>query len=236
MHGGLSVGAIDAVTQHVTGAGGATIEPATNYGVLRLRQDLRGGESSVGAVVTTVNRSNDSWSSPYLHSSAYVGAADFRHRFPGGRYELSGSVDFSQVAGSAQAIAATQRDATHYYQRPDAGLKFDSTRTTLSGDVEGLQFGKVGGNHFLFQTNLERRSPGFEINDLGYLQRADQQAWSTWAGYFDRHNRRLYRRLPRKVNSDAHWGTPGGPPGRGGDTNTPTPFHHTPSPRFLGVR
>src|SRR5438874_1977237 len=227
MHGGLSVGAIDAVTQHVTGAGGATIEPATNYGVLRLRQDLRGGESTVGAVVTTVNRSNDTWSSPYLHSSAYVGAADFRHRFPGGRYELSGSVDFSQVAGSAQAIAATRRDATHYYQRPDAGLAFDSTRTTLSGDVEGLQFGKVGGNHLLFQTNLERRSPGFEINDLGYLQRADQQAWSTWAGYFDRHKRRLYRRFQWNFNWWQYWTTAGLPEERAFNTNTHTTFNNT---------
>src|SRR3989441_9511275 len=151
---GLAIGALDAVTQHVTGAGGATIEPTTNYGVLRLRQDLRKGESTVGAIITSVDRNNDSWSAPYLHSSAYVGAMDFRHRFPGGRYELSGSVDFSRVAGSAQAIGSTQRNATHYYQRPDA-MRFDSTRTSLAGDAEMLQFGKVGGNHLLFQSNLE---------------------------------------------------------------------------------
>ncbi len=227
MHGGLSIGALDAVTQHVTGTGGATIEPATNYGVLRLRQDLRGGETTVGGVLTTVNRSNDSWSSPYLHSSAYVGAADFRHRFPGGRYEISGSVDFSRVAGSAQAIAATQRDATHYYQRPDAGLAFDSTRTSLSGDNEMVQFGKVGGNHFLFQTNYERRSPGFEINDLGYLQRADQQAWSTWAGYFDRHRRRFYQRFQWNFNWWQYWTTAGLPEERAFNTNTHTTFLNT---------
>src|SRR5216683_2440060 len=72
--GGLAIGALDAVTQHVTGAGGATIEPTTNYGVFRLRQDLRKGESTVGAIITSVDRHNDSWSAPYLHSSAYVGA------------------------------------------------------------------------------------------------------------------------------------------------------------------
>src|SRR5207248_8839826 len=31
--GGLTIGALDAVTQHVTGVGGVTIEPTTNYGV-----------------------------------------------------------------------------------------------------------------------------------------------------------------------------------------------------------
>src|SRR3989449_3815724 len=44
--GGLTIGVLDAVTQHVTGVGGVTIEPTTNYGVVRLRQDLRGGETS----------------------------------------------------------------------------------------------------------------------------------------------------------------------------------------------
>src|SRR5205809_4902296 len=126
---GLTIGALDAVTQHVTGAGGVTIEPTTNYGVLRLRQDLRGGESSVGVIVTAVDRDNDSFTSPYLRRRAYVGGADFRHRFPGVPFELWGSLDLSRVAGSAQAIAATQRDAVHYYQRPDVGLPYDTTRT-----------------------------------------------------------------------------------------------------------
>ncbi len=226
---GLAIGALDAVTQHVTGAGGVTIEPATNYGVLRLRQDLRRGESSVGGIVTAVNRKNDSWSSPYLHSGAYVAAVDFRHRFPGGRYELSGSLDFSQVAGSARAITATQRDATHYYQRPDAGagIRLDTTRTSLSGDAEGIQFGKVGGNHLLFQTNVEHRSPGFEINDLGYLQRADQVAWSTWAGFFDRHTRRLYQRFQWNFNWQQYWTTAGLPEERAFNTNTHTTFRNT---------
>src|SRR5437870_10221070 len=229
--GGLTIGALDAVTQHVTGAGGVTIEPTTNYGVLRLRQDLRGGETSVGGIVTAVNRNNDSWSAPYLHSSAYVGALDFRHRFPGGRYEISGALDLSRVAGSAQAIAATQRDATHYYQRPDAGIAFDSTRTSLSGDDESLQLGKVAGN-ILFQTNVERRSPGFEINDLGYLQRADQLVWSTWAGYFDRHKRRFYQRFQWNFNWWQYWTTAGLPEELAFNTNTHTTFLNTWSLHF----
>src|SRR5206468_11881821 len=153
--GGLTIGALDAVTQLVTGAGGVPTEPTTNYGILRLRQDLRGGESSVGAILTAVNRDNDSFTSPYLLRSAYVGAADFRHRFRGGRYEIAGSFDQSRVAGSAPAIAATQRDAVHYYQRPDAGLPYGTTRTSPSGDVEELQISKVGGAHRLGLTRYQ---------------------------------------------------------------------------------
>jgi hypothetical protein len=233
--GGFTIGALDAVTAHVGGAGGATIEPSTNYGVVRLRQDLRGGESSIGGIITTVNRDNDSFTSPYLHHSAYVGAADFRHRFKGGKYELSGSVDFSRVAGSAQAIAGTQQNATHYYQRPDGGLTFDSTRTSLTGDAEALQFAKVGGSHLNFQTNIERRSPGFEINDLGYLRRADQLAWSTWAAYADRHARRLYTQFRWNFNWWQYWTTDGLPEERAFNTNTHTTFHNTWSLHFGGT-
>jgi len=224
--GGLTLGVLDAVTQHVTGVGGATIEPTSNYGVVRLRQDLRGGESSIGAIVTAVNRDNDAFTSSYLRHSAYVGAMDFRHRFTGGRYEISGSLDLSRVAGSDSAIALTQRDAAHYYQRPDA-LRYDPTRTSLSGDDESLQFGKVGGAHVLFQTGYERRSAGFEINDLGYLQRADQQAWSTWVGFFDRKRRGLTQRFQWNFNWWQYWTAAGLPEERAFNTNTHTTFNNT---------
>ena len=224
--GGLTLGVLDAVTQHVTGVGGATIEPTSNYGVVRLRQDLRGGETSIGGIVTAVSRDNDSWTSPYLRRSAYVGAVDFRHRFPGRTYEISGSLDLSRVAGSDSAIALTQRDAAHYYQRPDA-LRYDPTRTSLSGDDESLQFGKVGGAHVLFQTGYERRSPGFEINDMGYLQRADQQAWSTWVGFFDRKRRALTQRFQWNFNWWQYWTTAGLPEERAFNTNTHTTFNNT---------
>src|SRR5205809_1061821 len=225
--GGLTIGVLDAVTQHVTGVGGVTIEPTSNYGVVRLRQDLRGGESSVGGIVTAVNRDNDAFTAPYLRRTAYVGGADFRHRFPGGRFEVSGSLDFSRVAGSAQAIDSTQREAVHYYQRPDGGLPYDPTRTSLSGDAEELQLSKVGGAHLLFQTGYQRRSAGFEINDLGYLQRADQQTWSTWMGYFDRHRRALYQRFQWNFNWWQFWTAAGLPEERAFNTNTHTTFNNT---------
>src|SRR5205823_13688496 len=125
-----------------------------------------------------------------------------------------------RVAGSAQAIAATQRGAVHYDQRPGVGLRCDTTRTSRSGDAEELQFGKVGGAHLLGQMSYQRRSAGFEVNDLGYLQRADQQSWSTWVGYFDRHTRRLYQRFQWNFNWWQYWTTAGLPEERAFNTNT----------------
>src|SRR3954468_107121 len=73
MPGGFSLGVLDAVTDDVAGPGGSTLEPATNYGVVRGNQDFRGGDGSVGFILTGVNRSLDPTSASYLHRSAYAG-------------------------------------------------------------------------------------------------------------------------------------------------------------------
>lgn len=208
---GLSFGVLDATTGRASGPGDKTFEPLTNFGVARVRQDLRKGSSSIGGMVTGVNRSLDEWSSPYLPSGAYAAAMDFRHRFLGNNYEVSGSLDKSDVRGSAASILSLQRNAVHYYQRPDADLLLDSTRTSLGGDAEELKFSKVGGQHLMFESAYQRRSPGFDVNDMGFLRRADQQAWSTWVGFFDRKQRAHYNSFQWNNNWWQYW-TDGGLP------------------------
>jgi len=179
--GGLNLGVLEGVTARETGPQDRTIEPLTNYAVVRAFQDLRHGESGVGVIATVVDRNLDVWTDPYLRQSAYAGAVDFRHRFPGGRYQLSGSLDLSRVAGTRQAIAATQQSSVHNYQRPDGSQTFDSTRTTLMGDAEELLFGKVGGGITRFETSYLRRSPGFEVNDLGFRAMPKSCSSARWA-------------------------------------------------------
>lgn len=221
---GLTVGVLEAATQRATSPGDTTFEPATNFAVARIRQDLRNGNSGVGAMLTAVNRGMDRWSSPYLASSAYAGAVDFRHRFLRNTYEVSGSLDASQVQGSRAAILGLQTDAVHYYQRPDGGLSLDSNRTSLAGDAEELKFDKIGGAHLMFESAYQRRSPGFEINDLGFLRRADQQSWSTWVGYFDRHPRAFYNRFQLNNNWWQYWTTRGLPEEAAYNTNVHITF------------
>ena len=217
--GGLRIGALDAVTQKMNGVGGQTIEPLTNYGIVRLDQDYDKGNGSVGAMVTAVDRRLDTWSTPYLPASSYAGAATFRQRFLHETYQVEALMARSRVAGSAAVIDEIQTDAVHYYQRPDAGLPYDSTRTVLTGDAEELKFAKVGGRHLMFETAWQRRSPGFEINDLGYLRRAGDQNWSTWVGYFDRHKRALYQSFQWNWNWWQMWTTEGLPLERAFNTN-----------------
>jgi len=207
--GGLTLGVVDAVTQRTSGTQDRTIEPATNYMAARLQQDFRHGESGLGAMVTMVNRDLDPWSDPYLRRNAVVGAADFRHRFLGSRYELTGSIAVSQVGGTPAAITATQRSSVHLYQRPDAGLTLDTTRTTLGGNSEEIHFGKFGGKLTRFETSYLRRSAGFEINDLGFLNQSDQQSWNNWFALQFNNPTKHYRRANWNFNWWQYW-TAGG--------------------------
>ncbi|HXW97871.1 MAG TPA: DUF5916 domain-containing protein [Gemmatimonadales bacterium] len=217
--GGLSIGALDAFTQRTEGTGGVTLEPATNYSVLRLTQDYDSGNGSAGVMFTGVNRSLDQWSAPYLRSSGYVGALDLRRRFLEKRYEISASVDLSRVSGSPAAMLLTQTDPVHLYQRPDGSLRVDSSLTTLSGDAEEIHIGKVGGERTNWETSYLRRSPGFEINDLGFLLQSDQQSWNNWFGLkFNRPNG-LWQRLNWNFNWWQYWTTAGLPTERAANTN-----------------
>jgi hypothetical protein len=194
--GGLTIGALEGVTQREQGLADKTIEPLTNYGAVRLMQDFRNGKSGIGIMATGVNRDLDQWSSDFLRSHAYVGALDFRHRFHKDMYEITGALDFSTVAGSPAAIARTQLNSTHNYQRPDDDVVFDSTRTSLSGTAQEIALTKQSG-FIRFQTSYMTRSPGFEINDLGILFRSDQQGWNNWGS--------LNWQKPNKLFQRAFW-------------------------------
>lgn len=208
---GLTVAAMDATTERARSLGDTTFEPTTNYSVVRAIKDSPDGQRSFGGILTAVNRRNDAWSSPHLASGAYAGGVDFRQRFLNNTYEVSGSLDRSQVDGSRAAILGYQTDAVHYFQRPDAALPLDSTRTSLLGDAEEFKFDKVGGQHLMFESAYQRRSAGFEVNDLGFLRRADEQSWSTWAGFFDRREHLFYQRFQWNNNWWQYWSTSGLP-------------------------
>ena len=148
---------------------------------------------------------------------------DARCRF-NGRYEVSGSLDLSRVAGDAAAIALTQRDPVHLYQRPDGPLDFDPTRTSLSGINQEIRFAKVGGKRLHFETAYQWRTPGFEINDIGFLRQADQQQWTSWANLVFNQPNRIFQQLRWNFNNWEHWTSSGLPTERAFNTNVHIQF------------
>ena len=206
---GLSIGLLDAYTGREEGVLGNTIEPRTNYAVVRANQDLRKGQTSFGFIGTMVDRSLDQFTDAALRSSAAVGGFDFRHRFSKSRYEINARIAGSRVTGSAAAIDETQRSSVHYFQRPDGQLDYDPTRTSLGGSSAQLKFGKVGGGKIRFETSYQRVSPGFEANDLGFLRRADWQDQATWATIQFNKPGPFFRRLFWNFNEWNDWTTKG---------------------------
>lgn len=202
--GGLSFGLLEAMTPEVHGTQDRAVEPFTNYAVLRAQQDLRGGESGISVIATAVNRSLDALTEPFMHDAAYATGATFRHRFARGQYELAGQFAASRVTGTPAAILRTQQGGVHYFQQPGDDLEVDSSATSMTGHAEQLKFGKYGGGITRFETSIVRQSAGFDVNDLGYLRRADRIDWSTWGALTWRTARWIYRWA--QVNGN-HWET-----------------------------
>jgi hypothetical protein len=207
--GGLSFGVLDAFTREVDGVPGKVAEPRTNYAVVRAQQDLRGGETDIGFIATAVNRALDPSTDAFLHQAAYTGGLRFRHRFDKKQYEITAQLTGSHVSGSAQDIARTQRNSVHYYQQPGDDPAVDSTRTSLSGTETQLKFGKYGGGITRFETSVVRQSAGFDVNDIGFLRRADQLNWSTWAALSFREARGIYQWAQLNGNHWEAWNTSG---------------------------
>jgi len=211
---GFSVGVLDAATERVDGVSDiagqrAEIEPRTNYGVLRIQRDHADGKGDMGIMLTGVNRALDAGAVPFLASGAYSGGVDLRRRFVGDNYELRTFVAASDVRGSAEAIAALQSNNVHAFQRPDDDVRYDPTRTSLRGDAERVSFSKFGGGITRFQSMFQRFSPGFETNDIGYQQRADEQIFRNWFAVQVQKPTSWYRKASFNFNANERWSTEG---------------------------
>lgn len=185
-----TVGILDAVTnaeraRYVDTIGGPhltqLVEPLTNYLVARARRDFRGGATQSGVIVTSVLRNmNDSVVANRLRRSATAVGADFYTATNDRMYTLFGSALVSQVSGTPEAILRTEESSAHYFQRPDRrergdGLfttRYDSGATGLRGYGAYLRGAKESGD-WLWEAMVNVRSPGFEVNDISDLSRAD---------------------------------------------------------------
>jgi hypothetical protein len=200
---GWSIGALDAVTteeraRFLDSLGtqrALPVEPLTNYAVARVRREVQGGNTTVGAIVTNVSRDlSDTALKSMLRSRATVGGLDFNHYWSGRRWSLDGYVLGSRIRGSQEAIAAAQENSVRYFQRPDADhLTFDPTRTRLDGAAELLSLNKLGGKHWKGSLTYQDLSPGFESNDVGYISGVDSRGYSSLIMYKEDQPSRLFR-------------------------------------------
>jgi uncharacterized protein DUF5916 len=187
--GGTQIGVLDAVT----GAGRAEVqdsfggrfteevEPATNYFVARVKRNYRGGNATVGAIATSVLRWFDSDTlEARIPGHAEAVGVDWEMWWKNRTYHLLGNFAVSNAAGDSLAIVRLQRSSARYFQRPDRvsggnGIfsdALDAGATALRGYGGYLRLAKDAGD-WQWEGAVNYRSPGFEVNDAAFLQRAD---------------------------------------------------------------
>ena len=179
--GAWSMGLLNAVTAEETARvvdvanqrSTTAVEPLTNYFVGRVSRDFRGGNTILRLGGTAVNRDlGDTVFKNLLRSSADVGSFDFEHRWANREWTLTGALSSSLIHGSRPVIQSAQVSSARYYQRPDADyLELDSAANSLSGYSAKLGLNKSG--TWSMSATAKSISPGFEVNDLGFMGRVD---------------------------------------------------------------
>jgi hypothetical protein len=229
---GLSIGILDSVTDKETGhtyfdgnRASVTVEPLTNYFVGRLQQDFRGGDTQIGGMVTAVNREIEDNHLEFLREESYAGGFDFSTYFKDRNYRLEANLLGSTIRGSQESIALAQTSSARYFQRPDnESASFDPTRTSLSGHSGSVRLTRTNNHALMFQSGVAWRSPGFEINDLGFMRSADQINQFTWVGYSKRNPFSIFDRWQLNGNQWLDWDSSGNFLGYRWNVNTNAQF------------
>ncbi len=179
---GWSVGIMESLTSReevkISGNGDnerkETVEPLTNYLVGRVQKDINKSNTIIGGMITSTNRRLDQSYLNFLNRDAMTGGLDFRTHWKDKTFFLDAKVVFSQINGSEQAIKELQYSSARYYQRPDADyLSVDTACHYLAGHGGSIEIGKGANGKWRYSANLNWRSPGLELNDIGYLQISD---------------------------------------------------------------
>jgi len=155
---------------------------------------------------TATNRKIKNEELNFLHDAAYSGGFDFIHQWKDKMYYFSLKTVFSHVRGSTEAILRTQESPVRYFQRPDTDhVWVDPERTSLSGHGGTINIGKGGSAGFRFSGGVTWRSPGLELNDMGYLRRADAILQWIWANYRITEPFSIFRQISFNYNQWMGW-------------------------------
>ena len=213
--GRFSIGAMTAVAQpeyaivlDLTQKYRQPIEPLTTYSVGRVRREYA-NQSSVGFIFTATNRQLADAMRSTLASSAYSGGTDWDLRIKK-NYSVTGYLVASTVRGEAAAITTIEQNSRHYFQRPDAqSLVLDQDATSLNGTSGRIGIGKIAGQHVRFNAQVGFKSPGFDLNEVGFLRRADETWMSNWFQIRSDKPNKWFRSRNFNINQWATWNADG---------------------------
>jgi len=229
---GWSLGALESFTQKETAEidlegnrRKETVEPFTNYSAASLQKDIDKGNSVIGTMFTASNRFITDTVLNFLPSSAYTGGINYTRNFQHKTYYVRFNGIFSTVRGSEESITNLQESPVRYFQRPDTkGPKIDSSLISLAGHGGTLEFAKTGKGHIRYIAWLTWRSPGLELNDMGYMRQADIIQQVFWVGYEIWEPFSIFRSLHLGSNQFSGWNFSGENLYKGGNLSIHTNF------------
>ncbi len=189
---GLTIGILESVTAKtsakVSNAGNEErieTEPLTNYTVARVQKNWE-GNTLLGGMLTSVNRRLDAdHLENFLVKDALTAGLDFTQYFSNRLYYVETKAIYSNLSGSSDAIMATKRNATHFFQRKSAEeyLELNPEATSLTGTGGYFKAGKKGNAQWIYSETFSWSSPGFDLNEVGYLKQTDYKLNETELGF-----------------------------------------------------
>jgi hypothetical protein len=180
---GLSVGLIQSVTANEfaqlsdkdENRSSTKVEPLTSYTVARVQKGYKSGNTVIGGILTSTNRIIEGNEFASLSTNAYTGGLDLRHHWKDKEFYVDARLIGSYINGSKEAITLLETSSARYYQRPGANyLKYDTSATHLGGWGGKFVIGKGSKGRWKYSTGATWLSPGLELNDLGYMNTADE--------------------------------------------------------------
>jgi len=180
------------------------VAPLSQYFIARGTKLLGDGRTSFGAAATTVNRELGAALANELPKNATTAGLDLEHRSDDVR--LTAKVFASRIEGTPSAILKLQQNSVHYFQRPDAHhIDYRLNRTDLDGFGATLVGNKFSGEPWRASWGGTVISPGFDPNDLGFLQRADDINAFAYLQYLSNQPSRLLRSYWLDANAWANF-------------------------------
>ena len=200
--GDFNVGVIQALTKRefadIDLAGNKSsveVEPLSYYGVLRGQKEFNEGKQGLGFMSTLANRSfSDNRLRDEINTSAFSGGIDgWTFLDESKTWVAAGWVGMSNIKGNSKRILDVQQNSRHYFQRPDfESESLDSTATSLTGFAGRFVLNRQKGN-FFFNSAFGFITPKFDVNDLGFLWRANIYNGHIGGGYSWTEPTDLYR-------------------------------------------
>ena len=161
------------------------VEPYTYYGVFRGQKDFDEGRRAIGFMSTISHRffNGTQLENELNGRSLFFGTDGWTFLGSDKTWVLTGWAGLSKANGTADRITDLQENPQHYFQRPDASyVSVDPNATSLTGYAGRVYLNKEKGNFFV-NSAFGFISPKFDVNDLGFLWRADVINFHAGGGY-----------------------------------------------------